>query len=275
MVAHVKFSPGGEHLQGSVRTLAAPNGVPQNSATSKALTVKIPAGATSAAIWFHNFTGAGSTCQAWDSNYNANYTYKIMLAADHPRCKGVQSWRTQHSDMPYAAKEHCLAYDIDAHHDATYCELHLSGMGQGYMGHYGMPQGWYEAYIHAPANQYGALLGAGMWVRYHHPSTGKSDERIIMARQHDKTTWQTGFIHQKTAHYSGSYTYQVQAMAFFIDVKRPSGKVVRLWQSRGGANYTPADAFTLQPSKKYIAYGNIQYANPGAGIFDSKRSCGK
>ena len=64
-------------------------------------------------------------------------------------------------------------------------------------------------------------------------------------------------------------------MAFFIDVKRPSGKVVRLWQSRGGANYTPADAFTAGTSTKSIPYGNIKYGNPAAAIFDTKRSCSK
>ena len=141
------------------------------------------------------------------------------------------------------------------------------------MAHYGIPQGWYEAYVKV-GSQYGTLLGVGMWTRYYQATTGKTGERITMGRKHSGSTWQTGFIHVKTAHYSGSYSYQVKAMAFFVDVRRPSGKVVRLWQSRRGSNYTTADAFSLPTSTKSIPYGNIKYANPGSGIFDQKRTCG-
>ena len=206
IVAHVKFGPAGQLRQGSVRSLAAPTGTPTNNASSKELVIKIPTTATSAEIWFNNYSGAGSSCSVWDSNYGANYKYEVWPAADNPRCKGVQSWKTQHSDMPYRAAEHCLAYDIDSHHGATHCELAVSGFGQGYMAHYGIPQGWYEAYIKAPSKQYGTLLGAGMWVRYYQPTTGKTGERFIMARTHSPGTWQPGFIHKKTSPYSGSYT---------------------------------------------------------------------
>ena len=275
IVAHVRFSPGGQHQQGSVRTLDAPNGVPRtNSATSAALTVKIPAGATSAAIWFHNYTGAGSSCQAWDSNFGANYTYQISPPASSPRCKDMQRWTKQNSDMPYSAKEHCLEYDVDEQYDASYCELHLDGVGEGYMAHYGIPQGWIEAYIKVPA-QTGTLLGVGMWTRTYDPDTKTTGGQFVMGRKLDSDTWQSGFQHVRTSIYSGSYHYQVQAMAFFIDVKRASGKVVRLWQSRGGANYSMADAFNGGTSTKYIPYGNIKYATSGAVIFDGKRACGK
>jgi hypothetical protein len=72
---------------------------------------------------------------------------------------------------------------------------------------------------------------------------------------------------------SGSYHYAVAQMAFFIDVKRVTGEVVRLWQSRQGANYSWDDAFGPPTAKLYIPYGNIQYASDGAGVFDAKQAC--
>jgi hypothetical protein len=74
---------------------------------------------------------------------------------------------------------------------------------------------------------------------------------------------------------SAGFDYAVEQMAFFIDVKRPSGKIVRLWQSRHGANYTWGDAFSAGTSSKPIPYGNIKYAGDGASIFDAKHVCEK
>ena len=56
-------------------------------------------------------------------------------------------------------------------------------------------------------------------------------------------------------------------------MRRADGKVVRLWQGRSGANYTWDDAFGAGTTTQYIPYGNTQWANDGAGIFDSRRSC--
>ncbi len=76
--AFVRFSPGGQQLDGTVRGFDSPNGVPSNSgAKSVPFDFDIPAGATSAEIWFENFTGAGSSCVAWDSNLGANYHFTV------------------------------------------------------------------------------------------------------------------------------------------------------------------------------------------------------
>ena len=65
------------------------------------------------------------------------------------------------------------------------------------------------------------------------------------------------------------YDYSVKEVAFFVDVKRPSGKVVRLWQSRSGANYGWDDAFGAGTTQTSIPYGNMKWAVDGATIFDS------
>ncbi len=277
LVAHARFLPGGEQASGSVRVFEAPQGTPTNVASSKALAIKIPSSATAVELWFHNFTGAGSSCEAWDSNYGKNYRFDVWPPASDPRCKGLQQWSTQNSDMPYRSSPACLGYLVDPkqNYAADHCELAVTKVGDGYMGHYGIPVHWLEAEISA-GPQLGQLLSAAMWVRYVDSATGAKQERVTLARQLSPGLYQTGFIYDYPGvQGSGAYHYTVDALAFFIDVKRPTGEVVRLWQSRHGANYTWKDAFTLPVTPLGIAYGNIQYANAASGIFDLKQACGK
>jgi len=275
IVAYARFEPGGQLLSGSVRELENVNGQPTNTAHARELALKIPGDATSVQIWFRNYTGAGSSCEAWDSNYGKNYSYSVSPPLSDPRCKDIELWTSVHSDVPYAAVPHCLAYTVDKNVNADSCELYLSGFGEGYVGHYGIPNHWLEAYLTVGPQQ-GQLLGAGMYTRYYDPAKNETGERFGIARQIDAATWQAGFFHQKTGYMgSGSFSYTVKAMAFFIDVRRPSGEVVRLWQSRHGANYDWNDAFGQPTSTTYIPYGNIQYAGSQAGILDVKRACAK
>lgn len=86
--AFVRFNPSGTVVDGTVRGFDAPNGVPQ-AANPKSVpfTVDVPTGTTSLEVWFHNTSGAGSTCQAWDSNYGANYRFVVW-----PTSPGRVDW---------------------------------------------------------------------------------------------------------------------------------------------------------------------------------------
>lgn len=78
VTASVRFLPSGQVVEGSVRGFDSPNGVPSNSnAVSLPLDVTIPAGTTALEVWFKNFTGAGSSCVAWDSNLGNNYRFDV------------------------------------------------------------------------------------------------------------------------------------------------------------------------------------------------------
>jgi hypothetical protein len=273
VIGHVKFAPGGQLVTGSVRTLKSNQGTPTNEAERKELRVKIPAGATSVALWFKNYTGAGSSCVAWDSNLGSNYTYSIMPPADDPRCEAIERWTKVNSDVPYKAKPACLAQAVDQHHDADNCELYLEGIGQGYVGHHAPPTNWLEAYL-AVGLQQGTLLEVGMLVQYRDKATGQLGRRISLGRDVAPGIWQAGFItHRPSMMGITGYSHEVQQLAFFIDVRRPTGTVVRLWQSRHGANFSLGDAFSLATTTKYIAYGSIKYASPGAAIFGARRAC--
>lgn len=273
IVGQVKFTPGGELVTGSVRALKSNGGTPTNDAEREELRVKIPAGATSASLWFKNAAGAGSSCVAWDSNLGANYSYAIMPPADDPRCEATERWTKINSDMPYTVKPACLAQAVDQHHDADHCELYLEGIGQGYVGHYGIPNHWLEAYL-AVGPQQGTLLEVGMLVAYRDKASGTIGMRTSLGREVSPGLWQAGFITYKpTFNGNTGFSHEVQQLAFFIDVRRPTGTVVRLWQSQHGANFSLQDAFSLPTTTKYIAYGSIKYASPGAAIFGARRAC--
>jgi hypothetical protein len=77
-VATVRFLPGGATLTRSVRELISNQGYPTNQARSLPLAFDIPPGTDSLEIWFENFSGIDSNCQAWDSNQSHNFVFPIQ-----------------------------------------------------------------------------------------------------------------------------------------------------------------------------------------------------
>jgi len=263
--AYVRFSPGGQEFSGSVTR----NGAPP-------LLVQIPEDAEQVEIWFLNYTGAGGTCRAWDSNYGANYHFDVWPPADDPRCRDVQrdnpdlhgeDYRMPHNE-PY-----CLGYELSANYNASFCEFHLQGLGQAHLGHYGIPFDWLLAYLRIGPVE-GEVLAAGMFSRFHNDD-GTGGVSYTLGTEESDGLWRVGFVTLQTGYQGeGGIERSLDEFAFFIDVRRPHGQVVRLWQSRGGSNYTIEDAFSLPPGSESIPYGNIQWANPASAVFDSRRACG-
>lgn len=271
--ANVKFLPGGQLFTGSVRQLVSDLGRPTNEATDLPFVVRIPEDAWSVEIWFRNFSGAGSSCVAWDSNEGANYRFEVWPAADHPRCLDVEretGARTEDYRMAHNQPA-CLAYDLAAQADAEFCEFHLEGFGDGYVGHYGIPFHWVLAYLRV-GPQDGEVLNVGLFTEFHDTATGEHGRRFSLGIREAEGLWRTGIVHDVTAGPNGC-NRTLDEFAFFLDVRRPSGEVVRLWQSRHGANYRWSDAFELPASREYIPYGNIQWADAAAAVFDSRRAC--
>ena len=113
-----------------------------------------------------------------------------------------------------------------------------------------------------------------MHVDYFDHSDGSAKSRFILGREIEPAYYETGFTYVYTGYMNdGSYRATVNDYAFFIDVRRPGGEVVRLWESKSGQNYTWADAFALPTTEQWIAYGRIHYANDAAVIFDPRRTC--
>lgn len=76
--AFLRFWPGGQVVEGPVVAFEGVNGN-LAGAPGKAvpLTFDVPVGATSMEAWFQNSSGAGSTCEAWDSNSGSNYRFTV------------------------------------------------------------------------------------------------------------------------------------------------------------------------------------------------------
>jgi hypothetical protein len=80
--AFVRANPSGTVLNGTVRGFNAPNGVPSNAgAIGVPFGFTVPVGTTSLDVWFENSTGAGSSCDAYDSNFGANYHFAVATSA--------------------------------------------------------------------------------------------------------------------------------------------------------------------------------------------------
>jgi hypothetical protein len=181
-------------------------------------------------------------------------------------CTGVESWQGATNAFPL-----CLGYSVDANYDANNCELFVNAFGRGSFSHDGASASWLEAYLRV-ALQQGELLGAGMWTRYLDDSS-TVQERFSLGTEIEPGYYKTGFTYARNALDGSPYSWQVTAVAFFVDVRRPDGQVVRLWVSNHGTNYG-LDAIFAVPG--YVQGGGItsvEYADESVALFDQKRAC--
>lgn len=275
LVGYARFLPGGQLVEGSMRELVTDNGRPTNEAHERLWTLSAPADATAVELWFRNYTGAGSSCEAWDSNWGANYRFELWPAADSPRCQGVERETGVHTEAETMVHmtPHCLGYDIDVQYDANYCELYVDGFGDGFMGHYGIPVEWLVGYLRV-SPQDGELLGVGQFTRYHAREGGAAGERYSFGQEVEPGLWKVGFAYRVTG-FQGVLPVDVVAdeVAFFVDVRRANGRVVRLWQSQRGANYRVADVFAPGVIGQGIPYGNMEWARDESVVFSSRNAC--
>ncbi|MCA9521613.1 MAG: hypothetical protein KC609_11600 [Myxococcales bacterium] len=272
IVAHLRFLPGGEERSGSVRELVSVNGVPTNQATDRPFVTRIPDDASAVEIWFENYTGAGSSCVSWDSNLGANYRFEILPPAGDSRCLNVEKDRGINAEDPRMVQmaPYCLSYPIDAQVAATHCELRLEGFGDGRIGHYGIPFGWFVAYLRV-GPQEGELLNVGIYTRFLDRASGERGERFSLGLEVSEGIWKTGFNALVTPLNGVSgQDLDAEAFAFFIDVRRPSGAVHRLWHSNGGSNFSRAEIFERTTTIESIPYGQIEWANKSASPFTSQ-----
>ncbi|HEU5057542.1 MAG TPA: DUF6209 family protein [Kofleriaceae bacterium] len=77
--AHVLFAPGGEHVDGTLKSHHTDHGYPLPQFDPVPFTTAIPEAATSAEVWVHN-TGLWG-CSAYDSDFGRNYRFVIRSTA--------------------------------------------------------------------------------------------------------------------------------------------------------------------------------------------------
>ena len=116
--AYAKFQPSGQIATGTVVASNGPTVYPTPFVTD------VPAGTTSVALWFKN--ASPPSCEAWDSNFGANYVFPVTATATAPvgwtsGVGGSTDRACQHSDTledpividEYARERACLFADVD------------------------------------------------------------------------------------------------------------------------------------------------------------------
>lgn len=116
--AYAQFQPSGQTVSGSVVGSNGPTIYPMPFVTD------VPAGTTSVAIWFHNYSPP--SCEGWDSNLGANYVFPVVATATPPigwlsDVGGSTDRACQHGDSladpividQYARERACLFADAD------------------------------------------------------------------------------------------------------------------------------------------------------------------
>ena len=174
-------------------------------------------------------------------------------------CDGVQTWSAASATYPG-----CVEWAPQQNLDANNCELYVDGLGKGQWSHGGATLAWLEAWIKVSSLD-GQVLGVGMWVE-----PGGGGEVWSYGTETQPGTWLTGFTTVKSS--DGTST-SVKQMAFFVDVRRSTGAVERLWLSGGGANYTVESTFAKPGWVTGIGSGSIEYADESAALFDQKHAC--
>ena len=184
-------------------------------------------------------------------------------------CDGLQTW-----EGVSATYEACIAY-VPENVDATNCEFYVNALGRGHYAHNAAWGDWLEAWIQVGSPE-GVVENVGLWVAYE-DADGAEAELFSMGQEFEPNYWLTGFTFGLSAVGRGPEAvpiqYTVTEFAFFLDVRRPSGEVTRLWQSAGGANYTLAACYAVPGYSHGIGIGEIEYADESVGLFDAKRSC--
>lgn len=81
VTAFVRFVPSGQVVSGSLKSVQTTGGNPSTvDIVSMPFSFDVPRGTTELEVWFRNFTGAGSSCEAYDSNLGANYRFSVEAA---------------------------------------------------------------------------------------------------------------------------------------------------------------------------------------------------
>ncbi len=179
-------------------------------------------------------------------------------------CEGLESWQSafQHQDA-------CIDYQPATQVDTNNCEFYVNAFGRGQWSQASVHASWLESWISVNAEQEGQVENVGLWASYRDLADGSLHEVLSLGSEYEPNYWLVGLTKEENS----LFDRQVEALAFFLDVRRLDGSVERLWQSRSGANYTEADIFAVAGFLLSLGSGSVEYADESMGLFDAKRAC--
>ncbi len=170
-------------------------------------------------------------------------------------------------DGPGNQRPACVPYAVDAQFDANHCEVYLNALGRGQFAQAQANEGWLEAWLRVGAVE-GEVLAVGLYATW--TEADGAHEGWMLGVEVEPGYWRAGLLTHSNAL---DIDRAPQAVAFFVDVRRADGEVVRLWQSAGGANYAVDAVYAVPGYVLGIGSGSIEYADEGQALFDPKRAC--
>lgn len=162
-----------------------------------------------------------------------------------------------------------LGYEVAANHDADHCELLVAAFTSNEFSNGAFTMRWLEARVDVSAQQ-GKLRNMGMLTIVADDTGAHGVITLGGLSSSPPAIGLTGFTSFRS---SPPQEQEVLAFAFFIDVERPDGKVVRLWQSQKGANFDLDGVFEKPGATEIINGVTTHTPDPSSEIFDQKRAC--
>jgi hypothetical protein len=128
-----------------------------------------------------------------------------------------------------------LDYSVAKSSDANNCEFYVNSIGRGTFENGGFTVDWYEMYVSVAHQQDGQIKNVGMLSIGH-----DGIDHYTFGTKIEPDYWKVGFTDGLSAEERDQPIVEVAA---FVDVRRPSGRIERLWQSAHGANYSVEATF--------------------------------
>lgn len=175
-----------------------------------------------------------------------------------------------------------LPYTVDEEFTANTCEFYVNAFGRGAFAKASAYRRWYEAWVSVDAaslvaSQDGTILNVGMFAAWHGLNSDSPDgAALLLGREVEPAYYALRMNYDENLH-GASFTAvrrEVTQLAFFLDVKRASGSVVRLWLTDGWQDFTPAGIFDGYPTHFLsLGLGGVSYILGDSPIYDQKRNC--
>lgn len=162
-----------------------------------------------------------------------------------------------------------LTYSVSEQHDADNCELFVDRFAASTFSNGGATVRWIEAAIQVGA-QDGELLNVGMLTRAEAGDGPRDAITLGTLAGPAPTAARTGFT---TFRSNPPRDVEVVEFAFFADVERPDGSVVRLWQSQHGDNFDLDEVFAAGTDHESTGGTTTDRPRGESSIFDQRRAC--
>lgn len=175
------------------------------------------------------------------------------------------------SAISFAQDEYQIGHNVDANN----CEFHVHDFAIEETSHSGIAAVDMVVTLAVTEDLDGELLATGQWVEYLDLADNLVKTKMVYGHRYSSfTKYGLSFAMERAdMDDSVGYIYQPIQFAYFIDVKRPSGVVARIWMSNKGGNFRFKDVMRGSTYTKDIPSGKAVYSNQNSPLFNQKRAC--